>query len=61
VLCALSDFTSLLYDCLTLGDDLSAFLWYMQLERFELKFEIFELHCSHIKVLVCAADADVLG
>ena len=43
------------------GDALSAFLWYMRLEKFELKFEILELCCAHIKVILCAADANVLG
>jgi hypothetical protein len=52
---------SLFWDCLTLGDGLSAFLWYKQLERFVMKFEIFELSSSHIEVLVCAADGDVLS
>jgi len=52
---------SLFCDWLALGDGLSAFLWYVQLERFETKFEILELNCSHIKILVCAADADILG
>ena len=51
---------SLLCDWLTLGDALSAFLWYVQLERFEKKFEILELNYSHINDLVCAAEADVL-
>jgi hypothetical protein len=31
-------------DLLTLGDGLSAFLWYVQLERFVMKFEGFELN-----------------
>jgi hypothetical protein len=57
VLCLLSLFS----DCLRLGDGLLAFLWYMQLERLKMKLEIFELNDSHIAVLVCAADADVLG
>jgi len=37
---------SLFSDCLTLGDGLSAYIsnQYMQLERFEMKFEIFELN-----------------
>jgi hypothetical protein len=53
---------SLFYDCLTLGDGLSAaFLWYMQLEMFDMKFEISELNFSLINVLVCAADADILA
>jgi len=52
---------SLFFDCLTLGDGLSVLLCYMQLETFETKFEIFEVNCSHIEVLVCAADVDVLG
>jgi hypothetical protein len=33
----------------------------MELERIEMKFEIFELNGSHIKVIVCAADGGVLG
>jgi hypothetical protein len=33
----------------------------MQLEKFDMKFEVFELNCSHIKVFECAADADVLA
>jgi len=35
---------SLFSDCLTLGDGLSSFSWYMQLESFLTKFEIFELN-----------------
>ena len=46
-------------DCLTLRDVLSAFLWYMQLDSFEMKFVIFELNDSKFRVVVCAADADV--
>jgi len=45
---------------LTLADGLPAFLWYMQLESFATKFERFELNGSHIEVLVCAADGDIL-
>jgi hypothetical protein len=51
---------SLFCDWLTLGDGLSAFIWYVQSERLETKFEIFELNGSHVKVLVFAADADIL-
>lgn len=46
-------------DCLTLGDGLSAFHWYMQLDSFKTKFVVFELNDSNIRVVVCAADADV--
>ena len=52
---------SLLCDWLTVGDGLLVLVWCVQLERFEMNFEIFELNGSHIKVVVCAADGGVLG
>jgi hypothetical protein len=56
-----SDFVSLLCDWLTLGDGLLVLLCYMELERFEMNFEIFELNGSHIPDVVCVADGGVMG
>jgi hypothetical protein len=52
---------SLYCDCLTLGGGLSAFIWFKQFKIFDTKFEIFELNGQRIKIVLCAADGDVLG